>query len=457
MSDISDDERDDELCLVDRTMKTAAGTRYNVSLCSHCLEHCGICFRDYREGNKYARREAEEVDLQNLAIKCARSDCKNAGKLVCGKCKLERYCSTECQKRCWSLHKKACNEMSLDEGTGAGRINIGIDEDEFVDIYRIGTRIACYHGNGETKGKIKSFNVGKGPFVDPLVRVDMNQYCKYGNQWFDKLMNDPCSCLPHYAIKCDDGSIELHEASEVHRDWMLVECTGTIKETLPTPTTADIQKYGCSKSTTPKFTLVSFMFKHSDCFYSQGLQNVLRADKKIDLIKAMDMNVSLLEEIGSSTCLVLFGVGSSGSSDLKRIYNEQMKIALTTFVKTGGVLIVQGEGCICKVLQDWFELPWKQSGYYRSITQLSVVKCTAVPSEMKRNLLPQSNSIKAVYMTSVQPENNLYFSEDDEDESAVAVAQFGEGRVAFVGDVNAEATTLEIIHQLGVAGTSTFK
>lgn len=28
--------------------------------------------------------------------------------LVCARCKEEKYCSTECQKKCWKTHKKAC-------------------------------------------------------------------------------------------------------------------------------------------------------------------------------------------------------------------------------------------------------------------------------------------------------------------------------------------------------------
>jgi hypothetical protein len=35
--------------------------------------------------------------------------------LVCGQCKVQRYCSTEHQKKDWKFHKKICNKGLIDE------------------------------------------------------------------------------------------------------------------------------------------------------------------------------------------------------------------------------------------------------------------------------------------------------------------------------------------------------
>lgn len=45
-------------------------------------------------------------------MNCARFGCKEVGcENVCGKCFVEMYCSTECQKLDWKIHRLICPYM----------------------------------------------------------------------------------------------------------------------------------------------------------------------------------------------------------------------------------------------------------------------------------------------------------------------------------------------------------
>jgi hypothetical protein len=424
-----------------------------MSVCeTHNLEYCGKCFYDFREMNLAWRMEAETLDSQEKSLQCARIDCSKYGEKICNRCKLVRYCSVECQKNCWKEHKKSCKAVTqrdLPDSTSnlVGKVNIGFDSDDIVDVLPIGTKVALYHGMGETKGVIKAFNVGRGPFQDPLVRADPSQH----KDWLMQMADNPCSCLPHYSIKCGDSTVELHEASSVHHDWIVLGADGNpiitgIEDTIEVDETpVDLS------GLVSKFVLVSgLMFSHENCFYSRGLQKVLSEDDLVDRYTAIDLKKAELIEILSSgiyTCCVLFGLGSSGPQGLKQVYHEDLRKTITKWIKAGGVFIIQGEGCISKVFKDWFKLPWTPVSYERSVTELNR-RCTSVPSRTF-DKLPSSNSVKAVYLAGVKDEHNLYKSGKN---SAVAFAPIGKGRVCFIGDVNAEENTLEIIHQLGLLG-----
>ena len=49
--------------------------------------------------------------LKNAEKLCAKNRCDNKMKLACGRCRIQSYCSKDCQKDMWPLHKKFCNEI----------------------------------------------------------------------------------------------------------------------------------------------------------------------------------------------------------------------------------------------------------------------------------------------------------------------------------------------------------
>jgi hypothetical protein len=96
----------------------------------------------------------------------------------------------------------------------AAKVKIGFDSDDIVNVLPIGTRVALYHGMGVMKCVIKAFQGSKGPFQDPLVRADPSQH----RDWLIQMTDNPCSCLPHYSIKCEGSTIKLYVANSVHTD-----------------------------------------------------------------------------------------------------------------------------------------------------------------------------------------------------------------------------------------------
>ena len=430
---------------LETTVRTATGREYDISICqTHQLQCCYRCGFDFSEMNNTERTNAEALDAQQNSLQCAKIGCLNTGGQVCSGCKLVRYCSVKCQKSSWKKHKKVCKAFARNV---VSKVNIGTDSDEIVDILPIGTRVALYSGFGEKEGVVKAFHVGKGPFKDPLVLIDDELH----RDWLDQVMNDPCSCLPHYAIKCKDSTIELEEASALHNNWFILDDDGNpIIDGAEHSVAVDDVPLDLS-GLCSKFLLVSgFILSHVNCHYSQGLQKVLREGDHVDGYTSM--NIEKIEAIGyilseTYTCCVFFGVGSDGPQSLKQIYHNDLRKAITKWVEAGGIFIAQGEGCICKVFKDWFKLPWTQGNYERSETKLNR-KCTSIPRETFGKL-PSSNNIKAVYLDGVDDKHNLYKNQRS---SAVAFAPFGKGRVGFIGDVNSEKNSLEIIHQLGLLG-----
>jgi len=76
--------------------------------------------------------------------------CGKLGQLKCGKCKVSRYCSKECQGKHWATHKKACK----------------IDSEAHVHVPKVEARgfcfdPNCYHGApepGSSKGAVAAIN-----------------------------------------------------------------------------------------------------------------------------------------------------------------------------------------------------------------------------------------------------------------------------------------------------------
>jgi hypothetical protein len=59
----------------------------------------------------------DEVKARVMLLKSARGLCASCGKQgdsTCGQCKVVRFCSKECQKAAWKVHKKACGHASVE-------------------------------------------------------------------------------------------------------------------------------------------------------------------------------------------------------------------------------------------------------------------------------------------------------------------------------------------------------
>jgi hypothetical protein len=192
------------------------------------------------------------------------------------------------------------------------------------------------------------------------------------------------------------------------------------------------------------------LFCANDCFYNKGFQEMLTAYMFMPYDVADFTNKEeLITKLksGMYTTCVFFGIGAAGPSIMKDLLFPDLRQVVVSWVKCGGKLMLHGEGCLGKLFQDWFKLPWVFSRY----TRLTQTRCN--PECLQPflvNTLEPSYSAKAVHMSGVESKHRLYHA-DVEDVTSIAIASVGSngGCVGAFGDVNAETGTVKAI--LGIA------
>lgn len=191
----------------------------------------------------------------------------------------------------------------------------------------------------------------------------------------------------------------------------------------------------------------------ANCYYCKGLGQTLDIAGIAHDSANYTSNADLIERLvcGQYSTCVLIGIGSGGPAIMKSLLTPDLQQALTSWVHAGGKLLVQGEGCLAKLLQDWFGLPWEFTSYYRN-DQVLVSARRDVAHDLPWGILarlPPQYSAKACHLGSVPPSSQVYCAAPVDTSVAVkAVGRTG-GRVVVFGDVNAELETLALMVFMG--------
>jgi len=175
--------------------------------------------------------------------------------------------------------------------------------------------------------------------------------------------------------------------------------------------------------------------------------------------------ISTLTSAQFNACVV-FGVGSGGVD--KGILDPEVQAVVLEWVKSGGRLVIHGERSAEEVFKV-FGKNWAFKGDYYRRTGHVLNDGPASSLGLAPPLcakLPRSYNVKACMVSDVDDNDRLYSPEEgavshslvpffggtsvDADKCPVAASSVGEGRLVFIGDVNAEAATMDIIALLTV-------
>jgi hypothetical protein len=176
----------------------------------------------------------------------------------------------------------------------------------------------------------------------------------------------------------------------------------------------------------------------------------------------------LLAALRGATCVVVLSADAGGEAYLAR-REAPLRDALREWTRAGGTLCWHGERDAVALLQ-WLvpevTQPWTMEGdFYRRCDAERCSSCVALPPAVLRRL-PRAINAKACMLSNVPQEHRLYAPAAGATAQSlvqakgfngtaiqagmctIAAAPFGQGRIVFFGDVNAEPETCAALLQL---------
>jgi len=144
--------------------------------------------------------------------------------------------------------------------------------------------------------------------------------------------------------------------------------------------------------------------------------------------------------------------------------NKHVLDRVVSYVRSGGTVVVGfhfpnfTNGNEFDAFFKAFGLPWVRGDYHRTDFQVNP-SCT-LPANVLPTSLPPPYSMKALHVDKARPEEKVYVPADgarvqshvfpatpvsDASQAAVAVAKIGEGYLVYIGDVNSEMESAEVV------------
>ena len=199
----------------------------------------------------------------------------------------------------------------------------------------------------------------------------------------------------------------------------------------------------------PKILLLSL---NKQPFFSDMYSGLLKAlAARADLVEA----AIILPELSPSEYSAVF-VTDEAISERK---HASVLSRVIDYTRAGGIVVIGGHFSSLVRLDDLdnhfhiWGLPWKKAGYRRSTC---VLNPATHPGFRSNGSLPKSYSMKVLSLQGVAPGDIVYrrtecdvsVKEDPMapvDEGAVTYARVGSGYIGYIGDVNAEQESTNVV------------
>ena len=337
-----------------------------------------------------------------------------------------------------------------DETIPAGlKINIAETgaEDELVDAYQPGTIVTLDIGRRiNPVGRICKFNYGVGIFANPAYNPTQKEIqdqmrMHYENRRIGDDDDDHCYGQCSYTLRYGNGEFVNVVCTEIHEEWVVVSpLSSNVEQTDLIDLTILIPVH---RRTLVITGLLFDSIEH--CHYTQGLKEIYNSnnsDLDVILYDYIEMKSKILS--GEYSAVILLSFGSTGpGGDCKQIMKNEMISVIASYVKSGGTFIVQGEGIVTTLFNKCFQKKWSMENYERVDIELNLLP--TLSSELLETF-PRTYSAKTVSLSNVEDSCNLYSA--DSDQCSIAVSNYHSGKFVFIGDVNSESKTLQVIYGL---------
>jgi hypothetical protein len=152
---------------------------------------------------------------------------------------------------------------------------------------------------------------------------------------------------------------------------------------------------------------------------------------------------------------------------LTKAKNSAVLDRVVSYVRNGGLVIVglhftsfTQMDVFDKFFNEGLSLPWKHGDYHRTTFQLN--SSSSLPTGVASNSFPAPYSMKVLHVKYAEPHEKIFvpitdamtqshvFSPEyvDQTQAAVVGTRLGDGYIAYVGDVNAEKGSDDVILRL---------
>lgn len=345
----------------------------------------------------------------------------------CSRCKVIYYCSRQCQSSHWKEHQKKCVLL-----TPPKRIDVFLGRTDSTIGYKTNSFCVVYTYESEIKYSDHLYEPNNCQY-EILFEVDSESARKLGVEWNQV------------------GFVPSPHKEKILEAWKV------------------------DKANQPNFLIVGGAMFYLDADFwlhgssgeDKGFIKMLNEKKYdyeiIELKKKLLVNKLATKKF---TCCIIMNIGSGGDDKFFDVEDVTLKHALTTFVEHGNCLLLHGEQKLGNIFHQWFQKPWFMKSYRRTVHNL---KSAQHISPSIRKDLSLNYNVKACMFGGVAEEDMIYGTNEGATAislvplpdfhgasvegglCAVALGSFGQGKIGFFGDVNAEDATIETALMMGVS------